>query len=157
MSSLLSGIPHCALTNRNRSCSHLRSVSSFDHFHSLLAEYPTLANATNEQGVSAILLTVYHRRHSFTRELIEARDAVGLFEAAALGDAARRLLELTSTDPQAVNRFSPDCFQPLGLPAFFGHTEAALYLIEHGADPNSPPQPATACGSRPPSLDVGPM
>ena len=109
----------------------------FDHFHSLLARDPSLANATNEQGVSAMLLTVYYQRHSFTRDLIEAKAAVGLFESAALGDTAR-LIELTSIDPQAVNRFSPDGFQPLGLAAFFGHTEAALYLIEHGADPNSP-------------------
>ena len=48
-----------------------------------------------------------------------------------------RLDELTGSGPDAVNRSSPDGFQPLGLAAYFGQTEAALYLIDHGADLNS--------------------
>ena len=106
-------------------------------FRSMLSQDPGLANATNDQGVSAVLLTVYYRRPDFTRELIEAGAEIGLFEAAALGDTAR-LEELIGDDREAANRFAPDGFQPLGLAAFFGHLDAALYLLAHGADPNCP-------------------
>jgi ankyrin repeat protein len=106
-------------------------------FRSLLSRNPGLVNAASPQGVSVTLLTIYHRRPELTRLLVEAGAAVGVFEAAALG-ATSRLMELTARDPGCVNRFSPDGFQPLGLAAFFGHTEAALLLLERGADARAP-------------------
>jgi ankyrin repeat protein len=81
-------------------------------------------------------------------ELLEAlyrgdRDAVGaklaeradltLFEAAAVGDAAR-VQELLALEPGSVDRWSPDGFTALHLAAFFGHEAVAAELLRHGAD-----------------------
>jgi uncharacterized protein len=107
--------------------------NNLERFLSLLGGDRNLANARNEQGVSALLLTLYYRRGEMTRPLIEAGSVAGLFEAAALGDTAR-IAELLAGNPDSVNSFSADGFQALGLAAFFGHAHAAEYLIEHGAD-----------------------
>ena len=40
--------------------------------------------------------------------------------------------------PKLLNEFAPDGFQPLGLAAFFGHTEVVRFLIESGADVDTP-------------------
>ncbi len=105
-------------------------------FHALLAENPSLANARNEQGVSATMLSVYYGRVELTKELIAAGAVLDIFEAAAVGDV-QLLRDLVTRTPHCVNGFSPDGFQPLGLAAFFRQTEAALFLLENGADPIS--------------------
>ena len=105
------------------------------HFRSLLAGNSGHANARNDQGVSATMTSVYYRRAEFTRELIAAGAVLDVFEAAAIGDVPL-LQDLVTRNPGDVNRFSPDGFRPLGLAAFFGQTEAALLLMEKGADPH---------------------
>jgi ankyrin repeat protein len=106
-------------------------------FHSLLGYDASLAGSRNEQGVSAVLYALYYRRPALADKLIEAGAPLDIFEAAALGNM-ERLRQIVRSDPGAVNSFSPDGFQPLGLAAFFGRTDAALYLLRKGADPNSP-------------------
>jgi ankyrin repeat protein len=106
-------------------------------FRRLLTREPSLLQARTEHGVSAILFAVYNRRNAFARELVEAGADVDVFEAAALGNL-KRIRELADLDPATVDAFSPDGFQPLGLAAYFGQREIAEYLLDRGADPNSP-------------------
>ncbi len=106
-------------------------------FLSLLGHDPGLANSRNEQGVSAILYALYYRRQALAKKLVEAGTRLDIFEAAALGKL-ERLREIIRSGPDAVNAVSPDGFQPLGLAAYFGQTEAARYLLKQGADPNAP-------------------
>ena len=106
-------------------------------FRELLASYPSLADARSGHGVSAILFAIYHGRPECARELVKAGAPVGIHEAAALGDLAlvRKMVE---ADPGIVNAYSDDGFQPLGLASYFGNPEVASYLLENGADPDSP-------------------
>jgi uncharacterized protein len=113
------------------------SENDFESFRTLLMNYPYLADARAEQGVSAILFAIYHGRPEFANELVRARARVGIHEAAALGDL-EKIRELIETDSQLVNAFSEDGFQPLGLSAFFKNAKVAEYLLEHGADANTP-------------------
>jgi ankyrin repeat protein len=100
----------------------------------LVKQNPALANARNENGVSAILLALYYGHPKLAKYLGTLR-VLDLFEAAALG-STDRLEELFGTDPEVANQFSTDGYHPLGLASFFGQFQAARVLIEAGAQVN---------------------
>ena len=85
--------------------------------------------------MSELLDALYRGDQAGVAELLAARPELDVFEAAALGDD--RLLALLDEDPATANAFGDDGFQPLGLACFFGRVEAARFLLDRGADPNS--------------------
>src|SRR3954449_4486569 len=88
-----------------------------------------LANARDEHGVSALLLSLYHRRPAARDALLAAGAEVGPLEAAALGDTSRL----------DVNARGADGFTSLHLAAVFGGAEAVRALLAAGADPDADP------------------
>ena len=98
----------------------------------LLAVDPSLANARDAAGVSAILLSRYRSDRAVTDALLAADPDLDVFEAAALGYADRLAEELeTGGQAQAV---SADGFTALHLAAYFGKAEAARRLLDAGAE-----------------------
>ncbi len=97
---------------------------------------PTLA-AAERDGVTPLLLAVYWRKPALARLIAAWKGTLSLYEAVALGDAAR-VRELVDADPSLVHAFAPDGFQPLGLAAFFGHEEIVAVLLARGADASTP-------------------
>jgi ankyrin repeat protein len=69
------------------------------------------------------------------RELAKEGE-LDVFEAAALGDAAR-LRELLGADSKLAHARSDDDFTALHYAAFFDGPETALLLVDHGADVNA--------------------
>ena len=107
-----------------------------NYLRPLLQEDPALAQARNEEGLSAVLLAQYSRRHDALTALLAARPGLDIFEAAAVGNA-ERVRALLATDPSLAGAYAPDGFFPLGLAVFFGHPEAARVLLDAGADVNA--------------------
>jgi ankyrin repeat protein len=104
----------------------------------LLEGSPSLAAAKNEDGVSAPLLALYHRKREIAALLVARKEALSpldVFEAAAFGKTAR-LESLLDEEPALVDAYAADGFFPLGLAAFFGHEEAVRLLLARGANPN---------------------
>lgn len=101
-----------------------------DRFPWLLRERPDLASATDEHGVSALLLACYHRHAEAKAALIAAGAPVGPLEAAALGEVA--LLEGADLTVRA-----GDGFTPLHLAAFFGGADAVRAILATGAAPDA--------------------
>jgi ankyrin repeat protein len=99
----------------------------------LVAADATLAGCRDSRGVSARMLARYHGQTEIVGILVDAGPELDVFEAAALG-ADERLEELLAHDRSLVAARSADGFTPLHLAAFFGHPQAALLLVEHGAD-----------------------
>jgi hypothetical protein len=97
-----------------------------DALTALLADDPALANA-REDGVSAVLVSLYHRQDAVREALLAAGAEVGPLEAAALGD-------LSKLDPSARGA---DGFTALHLAAFFGGSLAVRALLAAGADANA--------------------
>jgi len=108
----------------------LTAAITSDEFPELLREHPELATATDEHGVSALLLTLYHRRPEARDALLAAGAPVGPLEAAALGDVQK----LAGAD---LSVRGGDGFTPLHLAAFFGGAEAVKAILATGADPNA--------------------
>jgi uncharacterized protein len=103
----------------------------------LLDQDPSLLRARSQDGLSAVLMAIYYNEPQIAGLLIERGAPLDLFEASAAGQTGR-LKAIVEAQPEAVNDFAPDGFQPLGLAAFFGYKEAAFYLMEQGAEIDSP-------------------
>ena len=91
------------------------------------------ASARDASGVSALMRALYR----FDKPLIETVkrrvDVLDVFESAAFGDVDR-LTELLGDEPSLVSSYSGDGFTALHFAAFFGRYEAAVMLIERGAE-----------------------
>ena len=97
---------------------------------------PSLAQARDAQGVSALLWSVYTGQHT-TRDFLLTQLAaqhapLSVFEAAAVGDA-HALQAILAEDPESAIAFSIDGWTALHLAAAFGTPEAVALLIDHGA------------------------
>ena len=130
-----------------------------DRLTSLLATDPALATAA-EDGVSAILLALYHGHADLARLLAQQGGRLDFFEAAALG-AVDRVAALLAADPGLVERTTPDGYGALGLAAYFGH-EQVVALLARWCDPNTPSRNAmrvtplhSAVATRRPEAAVG--
>lgn len=98
----------------------------------LLAWDPGLADARDESGVSALMLSQYHGAHNATAAIRAARAELDVFEAATLGDVDR-LHDLLHEDPSLLAARSPDDTTALHFAAFFAQPETARLLIEVAA------------------------
>jgi uncharacterized protein len=99
----------------------------------LLAADPSLVNARDRDGVSAIMLSRYRFDRETTDALLAADPELDIFEATTLG-YIDRVRERLMEDPARATSLSPDGFTALHLAAFFGKVEAARALVEAGAD-----------------------
>ena len=103
----------------------------------LLDRDARLVNARDENGLSAVLFATYHGQPAIAQLLVARGARLSIFEASAVGQLDR-VNELVKTQPDLVNAYAEDGFQPLGLASFFGHANVAEFLLDHGAEVNSP-------------------
>ena len=82
---------------------------------------------------SPILSAVYKGDRATLEQLLGAGTTPTLYEAAAMGDAAR-VRAHGRAEPTMLGVRSPDGWPPLHLAAHFGHGDAVDALIEAGAD-----------------------
>jgi ankyrin repeat protein len=90
-------------------------------------------------AISPMMDALYHGQVAEAERLAKQAglDTLTIHEAAAMGIVSR-IERVLADDPQAVNAWSPDGFQPLGLAAFFGRREAAELLLARGGEVNTP-------------------
>jgi uncharacterized protein len=98
---------------------------------SLVRAKSELATARRD-GVSAILLAMYHHKPEVADCLLSRVKSLDIFAAAALGEVDR-VRVLLGGDPGLANAVSNDGFGPLGLASFFDHEHAVQFLLRHGA------------------------
>jgi len=102
----------------------------------LIGSNPAAARERDGNGVSAIMLARYHRQNAIVDLLRSAVGELDIFEAAALGDAAR-LRSLLRDQPDLICTYSADGFTPLHFAAFFSQPAAVEILLNQGADSNA--------------------
>jgi uncharacterized protein len=95
----------------------------------------SLAGTKSAEGVSAILLALYHRKKEVVAALLATGVELNLFEASATGQE-ERVKALLEKQPNLVKTHSPDGFSPLGLAVFFGQKRVAETLLARGAPVN---------------------
>ena len=99
----------------------------------LLETNPALANSQAKNGVSVILLALYHGHQDIARTIAARKQELDIFEASVLGKL-EQVKNLVNEDPSLVNSYSPDGFTPIALAAYVGQKEITEYLIEKGAN-----------------------
>src|SRR5687768_7021351 len=87
-----------------------------DTLAGLLDRQPELATATNDHGLSPLMLALYHGQRDIAADLLArlGPEQLTIHEAAAAGVVAR-LRHILDADPSQANAWSADGFQPLGL------------------------------------------
>jgi ankyrin repeat protein len=108
-----------------------------DKVESLLHDDPNLLLIKDKDNLSPLMVALYNHKMDIASLLMERMAALSIHEAAATGRMPHLISNLAK-DPELVNAYSEDGFQPLGLAAYFGHKEAVEYLIKAGAEINSP-------------------
>jgi uncharacterized protein len=101
-----------------------------------LADDPSLLDAVNEAGQGSFLLAKYYRQQQVADYLLSLHPKLDIFSACAAGQTESVLKEIDS-DASLLEAHSPDGWTPLHLAAFFGQTELAKGLLNHGAAVNS--------------------
>ena len=99
----------------------------------LLGQDASLASATNQQGVSAVMLALYHRQAEILKLLLVAKPSLDIFEAASTGNI-QLLTHLLDANPALISACSADGFTPLHFAAFFAQEHIAKMLLDRGAD-----------------------
>lgn len=99
----------------------------------LLVAEPALADGRLENGVSLLLMAVYYGQAAIAQAIRAQREALDIWEAAALGEV-EALSALLTAQPGLLNAVAPDGFYPLGLAGYFGRLEAFRWLLTQGAD-----------------------
>jgi len=96
---------------------------------------PVLIHA-KENRLGPILVAAYHHKPEIASFLADKTVGLTIFEAAATGKI-NNIIRLLARDPNLVNAYAEDGFQPLGLACFFGHLDTAEYLVKAGASMNT--------------------
>jgi ankyrin repeat protein len=105
----------------------------------LLDAEPALVNARDDSGLSAVLTAAYYNEPQLAQQLVRRGADLSIFEAAAVG-ALDRVAGWLEAQPDLLDAYAPDGFQPIGLAAFFGHTAIVDYLLHRGAQADAPSQ-----------------
>ena len=98
-----------------------------------LTDDPSLLDAKNEAGQSALLLSKYYGREDVAAHLLSLHPALDVYSAAAVGDTERVMSEI-DRDPSLIESYSSDGWTPLHVASFFGQQMTAEKLIERGAN-----------------------
>ncbi len=114
-----------------------------DTVRRLLDAEPELLAEPAADGASASLTALYHGHARLADELAARTGDLNAFEAAAFDDT-ERLSQLIDTDPDLVDSWSADGWQPLHLAAFFGRAEAVRVLLDADATVWEPSRNAQA-------------
>jgi len=104
-----------------------------DEVRQLVQQNPSLKQARDASGASAILVAAYNMKPDIVNALLELGAPVDIFEASVLG-RVDRINEILKSSPARVSEHAPDGFTPVALAAFFGQPAAVRALIAAGAD-----------------------
>lgn len=98
-------------------------------FATAVADNPSLMEWKDVQGVSALLWSVYLNQPIIRDYLLSLLPDIDIFEAAAVGDAARIAGHLLDA-PWATSSYSPDGWTPLHLASAFGNPDTVTALLD---------------------------
>lgn len=113
-------------------CFELLQAGDADGLRRILEQDPAHAAARDSSGVSLLMHSLYRGRRDLAELIASRKEALDIFEAAALG-RLDRLKQCLPDARSAVNSRSKDGFTALHFACFFGQPDAASLLLERGA------------------------
>jgi ankyrin repeat protein len=113
-------------------CFELLQAGDADGLRRILQQDPAHSEARDSAGVSLLMHSLYRGRRDLAELIASKKEALDIFEAAALG-RLDRLKQCLRDARSAINSCSKDGFTALHFACFFGQPDAARLLLEHGA------------------------
>ena len=113
-------------------CFELLQAGDADGLRRILQQDPAHSEARDSAGVSLLMHSLYRGRRDLAELIASKKEALDIFEAAALG-RLDRLKQGFPDAASAINSRSKDGFTALHFACFFGQPDAARLLIENGA------------------------
>ena len=113
-------------------CFELLQAGDADGLRRILQQDPAHFEARDSAGVSLLMHSLYRGRRDLAELIASKKEALDIFEAAALG-RLDRLKQCLRDAASAINSRSKDGFTALHFACFFGQPDAARLLIENGA------------------------
>jgi ankyrin repeat protein len=113
-------------------CFELLQAGDADGLRRILQQDPAHSEAGDSAGVSLLMHSLYRGRRDLAELIASKKEALDIFEAAALG-RLDRLKQCLRDAASAINSRSKDGFTALHFACFFGQPDAARLLIENGA------------------------
>ena len=113
-------------------CFELLQAGDADGLRRILQQDPAHSEARDSAGVSLLMHSLYRGRRDLAELIASKKEALDIFEAAALG-RLDRLKQCLRDAASAINSRSKDGFTALHFACFFGQPDAARLLIENGA------------------------
>jgi len=107
-----------------------------DALVTILKQFPSVRNATNQEGISLLMFAIYNGKKDIAEMLVHAGTKLDVFSASAHG-ALKEIVEMLRIEPDLVNSFSQDGWTPLHLASFFGNVMVVEYLVMSRADINA--------------------
>ncbi len=108
-------------------------ASDVGKMRAALQAEPKVATTPGKDGLTPLLVAIYHRRRDAVDLLVASGALRSAHEAAALGDLAA-VKRLIAADPKVLARAGADGAFPLHLAAHFGHDRIVRELVRLGAD-----------------------
>ena len=109
------------------------NAGDLDGVRAALAADPSLAEARDDSGRSAVRAALYVHKQDIADVLLDAKPELDVFDAAAAGDVDR-LTDLLDGDAGLTDAWSEDGYTPLHFAAFFDRGPALRVLLDRGAD-----------------------
>jgi ankyrin repeat protein len=113
-------------------CFALLQAGDADGLRRTLQQDPAHSEARDSAGVSLLMHSLYRGRRDLAELIASKKEALDIFEAAALG-RLDRLQQCLPDAASAINSRSKDGFTALHFACFFGQPDAARLLLERGA------------------------
>tara|TARA_R110002073_G_scaffold139728_5_gene290082 strand:+ start:808 stop:1458 length:651 start_codon:yes stop_codon:yes gene_type:complete len=108
-------------------------VADIDALKALLDADPGLASCRSNDGLSAVLFSLYIQKPELTDVLLGYEPDLDVFDLAALGGVGQ-ISVILATNPKIVHEYSGDGFTALHLASYFGSADVARLLLENGAE-----------------------
>ena len=113
-------------------CYELLQAGDADGLRRILQQDPAQSEVRDSAGVSLLMHSLYRGRRDLAELIASKKEALDIFEAAALG-RLDRLKQCLPNAASAINSRSKDGFTALHFACFFGQPDAARLLIENRA------------------------
>ena len=108
-----------------------------EKIENMLRKTPDLILSRSKNNLSPLLTAMYYHEYEIAEMLLDRMVKLTIYEAAATGKMTHLISNL-GHEPELVNAYSEDGYQPIGLAAYFGQEQVVEYLIKAGAEVNSP-------------------
>ena len=108
-------------------------VADADLLEDILTNDPTLASCRSNDGLSAVLFSLYIDKPELTEVLLAHEPGLDIYDLCGLGQIDR-ISHLLAVEPKSIHEYSGDGFTALHVASYFGWHNVVELLLENGAD-----------------------